>query len=163
MRGFCIPEKRNLQAPEPSQLPQVWNQKLCWQLYLAKYSMARKKSQISLDLSSFPDPISVTLCLGCSQPDLCINLVLKDKGDKLLKQAIPESRREDFLVLICEILLSFKPYQTPLAAAPVSTTTLSLLCHPLKPLQTLLIAAIHIQKLFLPLHTPPPPSSPPAA
>lgn len=102
-------------------------------------------------------------CLGCSQSDLCINLVLKDKGDKLLKQAIPESRREDFLVLICEILLSFKPYQTPLAAAPVSTTTLSLLCHPLKPLQTLLIAAIHIQKLFLPLHTPPPPSSPPAA
>lgn len=102
-------------------------------------------------------------CLSCSQSELCINLALKDKEDKLLKQAIPESGRENFLMLIREILLSFKPHQTPLTAAPVSRTILSLLFHSLTPLQTLLTAAVHMQKLFLPPHTPPPLSSPPAA
>lgn len=66
-------------------------------------------------------------------------------------------------MLIREILLSFKPHQTPLTAAPVSRTILSLLFHSLTPLQTLLTAAVHMQKLFLPPHTPPPLSSPPAA
>jgi len=48
-------------------------------------------------------------------------------------------------------------------ATPLPMPASSLLFHYLKPPQTLLIPAVHIQKLFLPPYTPPPLSPPPAA
>lgn len=59
--------------------------------------------------------------------------------------------------------MQLKENSALLMQAPVPKAASSPLFYHLKPPQTLLISAMYMQKLFLPLHTPPPLSPPPAA